>query len=420
MSSPATESASPGPYERPVAIVGVISVGHFLSHFYYLVLPPLFPLMKEGLGVDYTSLGLAITALSAMSAIAQAPVGFIVDRYDPPSVLLVGLVLSSLAIMCVGLFPHYGALIACMFVFGLGDSVFHPADFTILTRSINPIQMGRAFSVHAFAGHLGFAAAPVTTIALASWFGWQTALVIFGLAGLLIAAVIFCFRPLLSRPCPVVTHAADNDPYNRRGGLSLLFSLPLLMGLLLFMGFAMSGSGVRDFGVATLHVLYDAPLEQAGIVISAFLFAAPVGVLIGGWISDRTYRYDLIVVSGLVVLAASVFVVAAAQPSLPVVALLFGVAGLFSGAIATARDMLIRALTPARDMGKAFGFVSIGLSAGGIVAPVLLGYLLDHTHPSSVFWVTGVFSLLTVPIVLATGRLRHAARGPAQSVQAGR
>ena len=160
MSSPATESASPGPYERPVAIVGVISVGHFLSHFYYLVLPPLFPLMKEGLGVDYTSLGLAITALSAMSAIAQAPVGFIVDRYDPPSVLLVGLVLSSLAIMCVGLFPHYGALIACMFVFGLGDSVFHPADFTILTRSINPIQMGRAFSVHAFAGHLGFAAAP--------------------------------------------------------------------------------------------------------------------------------------------------------------------------------------------------------------------------------------------------------------------
>ena len=384
-------------------IVGVISLGHFVSHFYFLVIPPLFPVLKEALEVDYTSLGLAITAYNTVAAVAQGPMGFAVDRYNPALVLVGGLGLCSLSVIAIGVFPYYGALIVFMVLLGLGDSVFHPADFTIMNRTVEPHRMGRAFSLHSFAGHLGFAATPVTMITLAFWFGWRPALVMVGVAGLLVAALIYVNRHRLAsgQPTSGTGHAEES---NARTGIATLFSAPLLLGMVFFAGLAVAGAGIRDFGISTLHVLYDAPLSQAGVVVSAFLFAAPVGVLLGGSLADRTTQHGRVAVVALGVLAAVAFTVAAFTPGLFLVACLFGMAGLCIGAMAPSRDMMIRALTPPEHIGKAFGFVSIGLSIGGIFGPVMFGYLLDHTHPTSVFWITGAFSLLTVLVVLAVGR----------------
>ena len=266
---------------RSFQVVGVISLGHFFSHFYYLVLPPLFPLLKQALEVDYTSLGLAITAYSIVAALAQAPIGFVVDRFNPALVLAAGLTLCSLSVMAVGVFPHYGALIVFMLLLGLGDSVFHPADYVILSRSVESHQTGRAFSAHAFAGHLGFAAAPVTVLTLTSWFGWRAALVVCGVGGLLVAVIVLFKRHLLSGSRSPVTPTREGGESPGGGGMAVLLSWPMVLGLVFFVGISLSGTGVRDFGVSTLHLLYQAPLAQAGTVISAFLFAAPVGVLLG-------------------------------------------------------------------------------------------------------------------------------------------
>jgi MFS family permease len=196
-------------------------------------------------------------------------------------------------------------------------------------------------------------------------------------------------------------------------GLRLLFSLPILMGLLFFTGISMAGHGISEFSVSVLHLAYDAPLAEAGIVLSAYLFVSPLGVLLGGWVADRTPHHDRFAASCFVVIAVMIFTVAAVDLSLTAIAILFAIAGLANGLVAPSRDMMIRSVTPPGEMGKVFGFVSIGYNVGGVVAPVMFGYILDNADPGLVFWVVGAISLMTVVTVLATGRRGRARARPA-------
>jgi MFS family permease len=385
-------------------VIALISTGHFFSHFYMLLLPPLFPILRDVYGVGFTELGLALTAFSLSTGITQAPVGFLVDRYGARGILIAGVMLESVAIVLIAIFPVYSALVALLVLAGLANAVYHPADYAIMNASVAKERMGRAFSIHTFAGYLGAALAPVTMIALMNWFDWRTALVICGVCGGAVAVVMALNSHVLLN-----VGAARDDPGEHQGrpqpsGLRLLFSGPILMGLLFFTGISMAGHGINDFSVSVLHLIYDAPLAEASVVLSAYLFAAPIGVLLGGWVADRTPHHDRFAAACFGVIAAMIFTVAAVEPPLQVVAVLFAVAGLANGLVAPSRDMMIRSVTPPGEMGKVFGFVSVGYNIGGVVAPVMFGYLLDHADPGLFFWLVGAISLSTVATVLVTGR----------------
>ena len=312
--------------------MSLIAAGHFLSHFYILVLPPLFPLLRGEYGVSYTALGLALAVLNGTTALTQAPVGFLVDRFGARSILIGGLALFALAIGLIGLFPTYPALIVLMVVAGLGNAVFHPADYAILSASVNVDRMGRAFSIHTFGGYIGFASAPVTVVFLAGLFGWQWALMICGgvwpAGG---AADAREQRGAAGRqrdaPCP-----RDADGSGTARDLRLLLSLPILTSLAFFAMLALTHGGLSSFGVSALESLYQVPLVEANAPLSVYLFASAFGVLAGGWAADRTRRHDWLVGACMVMGAITVAPVAAFTPSLVLVSVLLGVAGFFSGA----------------------------------------------------------------------------------------
>ena len=382
-------------------VIGLVSAGHFLSHFYLLLLPPLFPLLRDVYGVGFTELGASIAALSITTGLTQAPMGFLVDRYGARNILIGGLVLEAVAFGLIGLFPYYSALIALMVLAGLANAVYHPADYAILAASVDQRRMGRAFSIHTFAGFLGAAVAPVTMIFLLAFVDWRTALVACAFTGGIVA-LLMALNSSVLQDASIVPSTVATANRGTTGGWRLLFSLPILMGLLFFTGLSIAGHGISDFTVSALNLLYNAPLAEAGAVLSAYLFASPVGVLIGGWIADRYPRHDLVVALCLVLLATTIFVIAALNLPLGVIASLFIFAGLFNGLVAPSRDMMIRAVTPAGETGKVFGFVSTGYNIGGITAPIVFGYLLDNVNTRIVFWAVGVVSLLTVVTVLMT------------------
>ncbi|KZD12510.1 MFS transporter [Oceanibaculum pacificum] len=386
-------------------VIGLISTAHFLSHVYMLVLPPLFPLLKDVYGVSFAALGLALTVFNVATGLTQAPMGFLVDRFGARAILIAGLIVEAIAIAAIGIFPSYWALIALMAVAGLANSVYHPADYTILSASVGQRRMGRAFSIHTFAGYFGFAVAPLTMVFLLDIVGWQMALVIVGAAGLAVALVLAAFASVLREDAPDA--AAKPAPTAAAGpqGMKLLLSLPIVMGFLFFVGIAMTNGGFTSFGVSALVSIYDVAIVDASAPLTSYLFASAAGVLAGGWLADRTERHSLVAAGCFILVGLLVACVAAFDLTLMAVTVLFGLAGFFSGMVAPSRDMMIRSVTPAGSTGKVFGFVSTGFNLGGAITPLAFGLLLDRADPNMLFWAISALSIVTILTVLSAGSI---------------
>ena len=391
--------------KRGAGVLGLIAADHFFSHFYYLVLPPLFPLLTEIYGVGYTELGIGLMAMSLGNTLTAAPVGVLVDRYGARAPLIGGLALAGLCYILIPVFPTFGALIIFMTLIGVANSVFHPANYVILDAIIPNAKVGRAFSVHSFGGYLGTAAAPATVIFLEVHSNWQSALIVCGVAGLIMAGVLLAFARHIPDVHETSGRHGGERAKRRPGAMQVLFSAPVLLGLMFFAVLAFAEIGISDFGVSSIHLIYTVPLTSATVALSAFLFAAPVGVLLGGWLADAFRRHDIVAAVCMSVFATCLAASALLNPTWAVLIVLFAVAGLASGLVAPSRDLMIRSVTPPGDMGKVFGFVSAGFNFGGLLAPPFFGYLLDHSDPRIVFFLAAIFGVFAALVALATGRV---------------
>src|SRR5262249_38031576 len=158
-------------------VVGLVSAAHFVSHFYLLLLPPMFLMIKAEYDVGFRELALPIAAFNIVSALLQTPAGFLIDRLGARTMLIAGLVLGSAAVLLCGILPWFWSLVVLFAIVGLANTVYHPAYYTILSQACAPGRVGRAFSVHTFSGLLGTAAAPASMLALGTLFGWRGALI---------------------------------------------------------------------------------------------------------------------------------------------------------------------------------------------------------------------------------------------------
>ncbi|TDI65174.1 MAG: MFS transporter [Alphaproteobacteria bacterium] len=421
-----TSAVTVGDFRQDMKVLGLISTGHLLSHFYFLALPPLFVFMRADLGLSFTELGLMMALLYAVTAVAQIPVGFLVDRVGARVVLATGLFLMSACFVLVGLSPAmgqalaglglpfdatFGLMLLWLALAGVGNSVFHPADYAILNASINPARMGRAFSIHTFFGHLGFALAPATMLFLAALTDWKMALVIAGLIGIAtMFAMVSQWNSLHDdallpgkekSDTPAMDLETDTPGPAKAGpttkeGLALLFSAPMLLFFLFFAALGMTASGVQAFLVVALVGLDVAPLEIAAYALTSYLFASVAGILLGGEIADRTKRHDLTAVIAFVITGAVMLSMTLFKPGAILLCAVMVIAGLCQGIIRPARDMMLRAASPKGSTGKVFGFVSAGIAAGAAVSPALFGVIMDANKPAWVFYLLAFFMVIAI------------------------
>jgi MFS family permease len=395
---------------RNARVLAVIGSGHALSHFYLLCLPPLFPLIKAEFAVGYAELGLLLTLLNLATAAAQVPAGFLTDRLGARALLLGGVALMGGATAALGLAPGYGVMLALVVLAGIGNSVVHPTDYVIMSASIEPHWLARAFSIHTFAGNLGFVQAPVSMIALAHLFGWRGALLCAGLPAVLVLAALLLFGRDLAGEARPRRRAAGAAPLSSR---RLLLSAPILLLLLFYMLMAMVTSGVQSFSVTALVTVQGIDLGAANSVLTAFLVTSSAGILLGGVLADRTGRYVLI--TSLAFGAAALLLLLPAMLLLPALALtlVFALAGLLQGLVRPSRDMMVREVTPEGATGRVFAFVMTGLNVGAAITPLLFGLLLDLGEPTLVFWLLAGFFVLAVALVLVLQAVGAARRHPA-------
>ncbi len=392
------DSIAPPSLRRDVRIIGLIGTAHFFSHFFQLTLPPLFPLLKDVFGVPYVALGLAVSVFYGGSGIGQTLSGFLVDRVGALRVLMAGMGLLAGAIALAGLVPSYWFLLPVALLAGLGNSVFHPADYSILNASVDPRRIGRGYRRHAISGNLGWRVAPTVVFALTAHFGWRAALVTVGGLGLAMVVV-------LATQGGVFT-GAHGGARRARGGtdVRVLLTAPVLAAFAYFALIATALVGMQTFGVTGLMRVYETPMALATAALTAFLLGGAAGILGGGFLADRTSRHDVVAVSGLIGAAALILLVATGGVGPSRLPLLLAVAGFCQGVTAPSRDMLVRAATPPGASGKVFGFVYSGLDLGSCLVPVAFGWMLDHRDPRMLFVAVGVLLLCTIGTVVQVRR----------------
>jgi len=392
-------TASITPARRDIRVIGLVGLAHGLSHFYALSLPVLFVFIKDDLGVSFTELGLVVTVFYATSGFSQTLAGFATDRFGGPRMLFTGLALFALAYLLMGMAPNYWTLVACAVISGLGNSVFHPADFSILNSAVDPKRLGYAFSAHGFTGNLGFMLAPVIMGPLAQWFGWHGALTIGGVAAALALLFLVLQREFLA---PVEKHEAAAAHIAAASGAAVLFSAPVLMCFGFFMLLAAGIVGLQSFGSSTFTTVFHMSRDAALATLTGFLGGGTAGIAAGGWAAGRTERHEVVAGAGMAGSCLMVALVATGLLPVPGIAVALALAGFLSGIAQPSRDMVIRKTAPKGSTGKVYGFVYSGLDAGSSTAPLLFGYLLDHHHGDAVlycvaaFWGIAMFTIVTV------------------------
>lgn len=391
------------------SVVAVVSGAHFISHVFLLAFPPLFPLLAREFGLSTARLGLLVTAIYVPTLLFQLPFGEVIDRIGARPVLVTGIAVTALGITLAGFAPSYPVLLACAFLSGMGQSVFHPADYALLDTVTDASTEGTAFSIHTFGGYAGFAVAPVVIGSVALAISWEVALIAVGLVGFGYAAVVHLTvdavhtRAIRTHRVDAAASASDAGESVRATSRALLTFARRFKMLLVFSFYLvtmMAIVGLQSFVTVLAVDTYGFGESTANTLLTGHLAATAVGVLVGGPLADRLPFREFL---GAMLLSAALGVwllVLTGVPSVLVAGILLSAVGLLIGLSLPSRDKFANLVADPGAAGKSFGFFFAGLSLGAVISPVFLGTVIDHFSPTVAFLLVGGFLVAAVVVVI--------------------
>lgn len=387
-------------YGGPRAVVSMVSGGHFISHFYILAFPPLFPLLAAEFGLSNTELGAVVSAIMLPILVLQIPVGELVDRIGAKPVFVVGIVVTALGVLVAGVASSYFLLLVGALVSGVGQAAFHPADYALLEAVVGEDNEGKAFSVHTFGGYAGFAVAPLLVGSIGLSVGWRPALQLSGLAGLLYAALAQLVLAAVHRSQDGSDSVDGSSDERLADRLRVLLSPSLLAVAAFFLVLFMIITGIQSFTVVFVDRGLGLGPSVGNTALTAFATTSAIGVLLGGPLADRLDIHRVAIAGFLLGMVTTLLLVSGlpSVTALLTVALL-GLLGLAFGLPLPSRDRLVSLYAPADATGRSFGFVFTAGSLGGFLAPLILGAVIDLRSSRAAFAVIAGFFFVCVAIV---------------------
>lgn len=398
-------------------MISLVGFAHGTSHFFHLMLPPLFPWFMRDYSLSYTQVGALMTVFFLVSGTGQALAGFLVDRWGAHRVLCLGIALLAISGLLVAAAPAVWGLYLAAFVAGLGNSVFHPADFSLLNHRVSNARLGHAFSAHGLSGNLGWVAGPLIMTATATAAGWRAAGLVAALIGGTSLATLWWRREDLSSALDDQDSVHEKH-VKRVGNVSFFGLLQLPMTWFAFGFFFFSTlvlGALENFAPSLLRDLYGFSLAGATSGLTSYLVGGAAGLVVGGFLVSSEKGQEKVV--GLCFLGAAALALVLAlvvAPSWSVIGLMAAM-GFGVGIASPSRDMLVRKSTVSRvgkgAFGRIYGLVYSGADVGLATAPLIFGMLMDAGKPRFVF--AGISLALVIAIVAAQAiatEARQAAR----------
>jgi MFS family permease len=399
-----------------VRVIGTIGFAHGTSHFFHLLLPSLFPWLMKDFGLSFTQVGFLTTVFFTVSGVGQALAGFVFDRVGARRVLSFGLATLAAAGVLVGRATSYAGLVVAAAVAGLGNSIFHPADFALLNRRVSTARLGHAFSVHGLAGNFGWAAAPVFVTGLAGMCGWHVAALGAAAVGAAVLALIRVRRePLDDVRWQSVVVSGSTAPADQTARSQLAFlGSGAVWGCFLFFLLTTSGFGIlQTFAPAVLGHVYALPLALAAAGLTVYLLSSAAGIVTGGFVAARFADSDRVVATMLGLAAVVALVLALGVVPAWAMLACMAVMGFGVGIAAPNRDLLVRKAATAQfgrsSYGRVYGFVYSGTDLGLAGAPILIGPLLDAGRFALALYALALFQFGALMAALRVGKRTRAA-----------
>jgi MFS family permease len=312
-------------------------------------------------------------------------------------VLIGGIALMASAVGLAGLVPQFWMLYPLFILAGFGNSIFHPSDFSALSHYVSNARHGRAFSIHAFAGNLGYVASPVIIGALGVGFGWRVGLVTAGILGWIMTGLLMRYGHRFMPDFHEEHHKADHPKVS----YLQIVTMPVIVlafGYLLFSSMAVGA--IYNFSTVSFMEFYGVPLTAAATALSAYLVCSALGMLLGGWIADHTVHHARVAAGGLGLAALFALIVASGWLPFSVIILVLAAMGVCQGVTTPSRDILVKSAAPPGSIGRTFGIVYSGGDAALAIAPLVFGALADRHAYHAIFIGVALFYVIGIATVM--------------------
>lgn len=385
-----------------VRVVGLISLAHGSSHFFHLILPPMFPWLKAEFGFNYAELGLLMTIFFVVSCIVQAASGFLVDRIGARPVLFAGVGLLALAALTYSQSNGYAMLVLGAVIAGCGNGVFHPVDYTLINHKISPPNLPYAYSIHGVTGYIGWAAAPAFMVAVASIADWRIAFLSAAVLEALILLTLWISRARLvddvhaRREESQASHAQSNPggaPMSTFGFLKL----PVVWLCWIFFFFSMAATtGLQSFAPTALFKIYEIAVSSGNYYLTLMSMGGAGGMLLGGYLATKLKVPERIITICFTVNIVMGLLLATGLVPTELIVIAFIVIGLGLGIAAPSRDLMIRSATPSGSSGRVYGIVYSGIDLGAALSPLVFGIFLDVGLPKLLFIGVALLQLMII------------------------
>ena len=404
MSTATPDSKPTVALSQDAKVIGLVSLAHAMSHFSHLLLVPLFPIFQKEFALSFSQLGLLVTIFFVISGIGQALSGFLVDKIGARPVLFSAIGVFVLAALVAAKAQGYPWLIVAAALAGLGNSPFHPCDFTILNQRVSLPRLGHAYSTHGISGSLGWAIAPMFYAGLTSLVGWRNAYFSAALLYAVVLLILWIHRESFHTEVIKNSEAIQMD--HKKVSNFAFLKLPVVWWCFgFFMLSTVTLAMVQSFSVPILKALHGISFEMATLTLTAYLLCGALGILIGGFIasgqakrgisSDTAIMYCYLIGAALLVLCATGILGAAGT----MIAL--AATGFVVGIGNPSRDMMVKNATPKGASGRMYGTVYSGFDVGFALSPLIFGALMDKQMYSACLY--GVAFVLFISIGVAKG-----------------
>ena len=391
------------PFRRDAQVIGLVGVAHGTSHFFHLILAPLFPWIKDAFGLSYAELGFLMTVFFIVSGVGQFLAGFLVDRYGALQVLFGGMALLGFSALGLAMSSSYLMLMFFSGVAGLGNSIFHPSDFTILNRRVSQRRLAHAFSWHGVSGSIGWAVAPPILAGLAALYSWHIALLFGAALAFSVLALLVVFRERLDTREIEAAIVKANKNQGTASGIDFM-KLPAVWICFAFFAFTAMALGViQSFTPAALNASYGVAWGIGTACVTAYMLANAAGALAGGFLAAKAAQHDRVVAGALGTAALIAAIIATGMIPTALLILFFAMMGFGSGVAGPSRDLLVRAAAPKNATGRVYGVVYSGLDAGLAIAPPIFGAAMDAQHPLWLFTMMAVFFVAALVAAMSVG-----------------